>query len=243
MVIAVIPARLASTRLPGKALAEIGGVPMVARVWLQASKARIPRRVIVATDSERIAAAVRAVGGEAMMTAADHPSGTDRIAEVARAVPGDIFLNVQGDLPFIAPEDLDALATPMINNENIAMATLTAPIRSEAEWRNPNVVKVVVAENGDALYFSRSPIPCPRDGAAPPPAALRHIGVYAFRRDFLLNFSSLSPGALEQVEKLEQLRVLERGFRIRTVPALAPSIEIDTAEDLERARSLIGPTV
>jgi len=213
---------------------------MVARVWLQAAKAKTPSRVIVATDNERIAAAVRAVGGEAMMTSPDHPSGTDRIAEVARAVAGDIYLNVQGDLPFIAPEDLDALAAPMINNEDIAMATLTTPITNEAEWRNPNVVKVVLAANGDALYFSRSPIPYPRDSAGPPPEALRHIGVYAYRRDFLLRFAALGQGTLERIEKLEQLRALERGFRIGAVASAAPSMEIDTAEDLARARAFAG---
>jgi len=213
---------------------------MVARVWLQAAKAKTPSRVIVATDNDRIAAAVRAVGGEAMMTSTDHPSGTDRIAEVARAVAGDIYLNVQGDLPFIAPEDLDALAAPMINNDDIAMATLTTPITDEAEWRNPNVVKVVLAANGDALYFSRSPIPYPRDSAGPPPEALRHIGVYGYRRNFLLRFAGLGQGTLERIEKLEQLRALERGFRIRAVPSVAPSIEIDTSEDLARAREYAG---
>jgi 3-deoxy-manno-octulosonate cytidylyltransferase (CMP-KDO synthetase) len=239
LVIAVIPARLASTRLPEKALADIGGVPMVTRVWRQASRARIPNRVIVATDDERIVTAVRAAGGEAMMTSPHHPSGTDRIAEVARAIAGDVYLNVQGDLPFIAPEDLDALAAPMVHNDDIAMATLTTPITDEAEWRNPNVVKVVLADNGDALYFSRSPIPFPRDSGGPPAGALRHIGVYAYRRDFLLRFAGLGQGVLEQIEKLEQLRALERGFRIRAVPSVAPSLEIDTAEDLARARTYV----
>lgn len=212
---------------------------MVTRVWRQASRARIPNRVIVATDDERIVTAVRAAGGEAMMTSPHHPSGTDRIAEVARAIAGDVYLNVQGDLPFIAPEDLDALAAPMVHNDDIAMATLTTPITDEAEWRNPNVVKVVLADNGDALYFSRSPIPFPRDSGGPPAGALRHIGVYAYRRDFLLRFAGLGQGVLEQIEKLEQLRALERGFRIRAVPSVAPSLEIDTAEDLARARTYV----
>lgn len=236
VIVAVIPARYSSTRLPGKALADIEGVPMVARVWREASRARALSRVVVATDDERIAEAVSAAGGEAMMTAATHQSGTDRIAEVARKLPADIYVNVQGDLPFIAPADLDALAAPMRADAEIAMATLATPIISAEEWYNPSVVKVVCGERGDALYFSRAPIPWPRDGAGPPAAARRHIGVYAYRRDFLLRFAALEPGVLEGLEKLEQLRALERGFRIRVVASVAPSLEVDTAEDLLRAR-------
>jgi 3-deoxy-manno-octulosonate cytidylyltransferase (CMP-KDO synthetase) len=234
-VIAVIPARYASTRLPAKALADIAGVPMVVRVWRQAALARAAERVIVATDDERIAAAVRAAGGEAMMTAASHASGTDRIAEVARSVRAAIYVNVQGDLPFIDPADIDALAAPMRADSTIAMATLATPIADAAEWRNPNVVKVVCAANGDALYFSRSPIPFARDGENPA-TALRHIGVYAYRRDFLMTFAALEPGVLERIERLEQLRALERGYRIRVVASVAPSLEVDTPEDLARAR-------
>ena len=236
VIVAVIPARYSSTRLPGKALADIEGVPMVARVWREASRARALSRVVVATDDERIVEAVSAAGGEAMMTAATHQSGTDRIAEVARKLPADIYVNVQGDLPFIAPADLDALAAPMRADAEIAMATLATPIVSAEEWHNPSVVKVVCGERGDALYFSRAPIPWPRDGAGPPAEARRHIGVYAYRRDFLLRFAALEPGVLEGLEKLEQLRALERGFRIRVVASVAPSLEVDTAEDLLRAR-------
>ncbi len=233
--IAVIPARYDSTRLPAKALADIAGVPMVVRVWRQAAMARAIERVIVATDDKRIAAAVRAAGGEAMMTSRDHPSGTDRIAEVARSIRADIYINVQGDLPFIDPADVDALAAPMRAEPSIAMATLATPIVGEGEWSNPSVVKVVCAANGDALYFSRSPIPFARDGGIPA-TALRHIGVYAYRRDFLMKFASLEPGVLERIERLEQLRALERGFRIRVVASVAPSLEVDTPEDLARAR-------
>jgi 3-deoxy-manno-octulosonate cytidylyltransferase (CMP-KDO synthetase) len=235
--IAVIPARYGSTRLPSKALADIGGVPMVVRVWRQARQARSIERVIVATDDERIAEAVRAAGGEAIMTSGAHPSGTDRIAEVAGCIAADIYLNVQGDLPFVAPADLDALAAPMRADPAIEMATLATPITSPEEWQNPNVVKVVCDYRGDALYFSRSPIPLARDGGTPR-TALRHIGVYGYRREFLLGFAALAPGMLEQVEKLEQLRALERGCRIRVVTSVAPSLEIDTAEDLARARGL-----
>jgi 3-deoxy-manno-octulosonate cytidylyltransferase (CMP-KDO synthetase) len=232
---------LASTRLPEKALADIGGVPMVVRVWRQSSSAASLGRVLVATDHERIYAAVKSAGGEAMMTSPEHQSGTDRIAEVARTVEAEVYLNVQGDLPFIAPADLDALARPMLNDPSLAMATLATPITDPAEFRNPNVVKVVLGAAGNALYFSRAPIPYPRDdGAQVPRAALRHIGVYAYRRDFLLKFASLPPGILERIEKLEQLRALENGYTIRVVPSVAPSLEIDTAEELAKARELVG---
>lgn len=233
--IAIIPARYDSTRLPGKALREIGGVPMIVRVMRQARRAKSLARVIVATDDVRIAQAVRGAGGEAEMTSPAHQSGTDRIAEVARRVAADIYLNVQGDQPFIAPADLDALSAAMAADANLAMATLAAPISDLAEWRNPNKVKVVCGKNGDALYFSRGSIPWPRDGGEIPAAARRHIGVYGYRRDFLLRFASLEPGILEGIEKLEQLRALEHGYRIRVVESAAPSLEVDTPEDLKLA--------
>src|SRR5262249_2023212 len=154
------------------------------------------------------------------------------IAEIARRFPADIYLNVQGDLPYIAPQDLDALTVPMAADSSVAMATLATPIVDEAEWRNPNVVKVVCDANGDALYFSRSPIPFGRDREGFPREGLRHIGVYGYRRDFLLDFASWAPARLEQIEKLEQLRAMERGYRIRVISSVAPSLEIDTPEDL-----------
>ncbi len=234
-VIAIIPARFDSSRLPGKALADIGGVPMIVRVWRQAHQARTLDRVIVATDDERIARAVRAAGGEAEMTASTHQSGTDRIAEVAARIEAEIYLNVQGDQPFIAPADLDALVAPMRADPALAMATLATPIIDREEWYNPSKVKVVCDARGDAIYFSRSPIPFDRDGGAVPAVARRHIGVYGYRRDFLLRFAGLAPGVLEQIEKLEQLRALERGYRIRVVASVAPSLEVDTPDDLMRA--------
>jgi 3-deoxy-manno-octulosonate cytidylyltransferase (CMP-KDO synthetase) len=233
-VIAVIPARFDSTRLPGKALAEIGGVPMIVRAWRQTRHARSLQRVIVATDDERIARTIREAGGEAEMTATTHQSGTDRIAEVAARIKAEIYLNVQGDQPFIEPADLDALVEPMIADPSLSMGTLATPITDDEEWYNPNKVKVVCDARGDALYFSRSPIPFARDGGRPA-MARRHIGVYGYRRDFLLAFAALEPGVLEQIEKLEQLRVLERGYRIRVVASVAPSLEVDTPEDLARA--------
>jgi len=209
---------------------------MVVRVWRQASKAKSVARVIVATDDDRIAAPVRAAGGEAMLTSPAHESGTDRIAEVASKIVADIYLGVQGDQPFIAPADLDALAAAMRSDASIEMATLATPIVDQVEWSDPNKVKVVCGADGYALYFSRSPIPYARDGGMPK-GALRHIGVYAYRRDFLLKFAALGPGVLESVEKLEQLRALERGYKIRVVKSVTPSMEVDTADDLARARA------
>ncbi len=210
---------------------------MVVRVWRQISGASVIDRAIVATDDERIASVVRNAGGEAMMTSPSHPSGTDRIAEVAQKVRAGVYINVQGDLPFMNPADLDGLAAPMLAERSLKMATLATPIINDDEWKNPNVVKVVCAANGDALYFSRASIPCSRDGGKFAPVALRHIGVYAYRRDFLLSFASMRQGVLERIEKLEQLRALENGVAIRVVASVAPSLEVDTAEDLARARA------
>jgi len=217
-------------------------VPMIVRVWRQAAMARQVARAIVATDDERIAAAVRAAGGEAIMTSPEHPSGTDRIAEVAAKIEAEIYINVQGDLPFISPADLDALAAPMRADRTLSMATLATPIIDAHEWTNPNVVKVVCAASGDALYFSRAPIPFPRDERELPTVARRHIGVYAYRRGFLLKFAAMPQGVLERIEKLEQLRALENGYAIRVVASVAPSLEVDTAEDLARARAFASST-
>jgi 3-deoxy-manno-octulosonate cytidylyltransferase (CMP-KDO synthetase) len=233
--IAVIPARFGSSRLPGKALAEIAGVPMIVRVWQQTQKARLLERVLVATDDERIESAVRDAGGEVEITAGTHPSGTDRIAEVARRVAAEIYVNVQGDQPFIAPEDIDAVVSGMNAELSISMATLGARIADLEEWHNPNKVKIVCDKQGNALYFSRSPIPFLRDRGGVPGSALRHVAVYGYRRDFLLTFTGLSPGELEQAEKLEQLRAMEHGYRIRVIGSKAPSLEVDTAEDLALA--------
>ena len=208
---------------------------MIVRVWRQTQKARLLSRVLVATDDERIRSAVRQAGGEVEMTAGSHPSGTDRIAEVARRVPAEIYVNVQGDQPFISPEDIDAVVSTMNAELSVSMATLGTPIRNLEEWHNPNKVKIVCDRQGHALYFSRSPIPFLRDGTGVPSSALRHVAVYGYRRDFLLNFGALSPGDLEQIEKLEQLRAMEHGYRIRVIGSKAPSLEVDTPEDLALA--------
>jgi 3-deoxy-manno-octulosonate cytidylyltransferase (CMP-KDO synthetase) len=236
-VVAVIPARYGSSRLPGKPLSQINGTPMVIWVWRNVRRSSLIGRVIVATDDERIAAVVREAGGEAMLTSPDHPSGTDRVAEVAGRVRAAIYINVQGDLPFVSAADLDALVAPMLAEPRLPMATLATPLLTDEEWSNPNVVKVVCNSRRDALYFSRASIPWPRAGGRPQ-TALRHMGVYGYRRSFLLKFAGLKPGVLERIESLEQLRVLENGYRIRVAAAASASLEIDTPADLAQAQEV-----
>ncbi|TMB00938.1 MAG: 3-deoxy-manno-octulosonate cytidylyltransferase [Deltaproteobacteria bacterium] len=209
--IAIIPARFHSTRLPGKALALIGGRPMVCHVAERTRRARGLARVIVATDDQRIAQAIAATGAEAVLTRADHPSGTDRLAEVARTLEAALVVNVQGDLPLLDPAMVEGLVARMAAEPALPMATLVSPLRDEAEWRSPHVVKAVVGAGGRALYFSRSPIPFDRDGRRAPgePFGWRHIGMYAYRRDVLLRLAALPPSPLERREQLEQLRALD----------------------------------
>ena len=239
--VAIIPARFQSTRLPGKALALIGGRPMVCHVAERTRRARGLERVIVATDDERIRAAVAAMGAEVVMTRPDHPSGTDRLAEVAGGLTADVVVNVQGDLPLLDPTMVERLVERMTAEPTLPMATLATPIRDAAEWRSPHVVKVVADANGRALYFSRAPIPHDRDGIRRPGQVLglRHIGMYGYRKDVLLRLAALPPSPLELVEKLEQLRALEHGIAIGVVEwtAAEPLIEVDTPDDLERARA------
>jgi 3-deoxy-manno-octulosonate cytidylyltransferase (CMP-KDO synthetase) len=231
--IVVIPARYGSTRLAGKALADIDGVPMIARVYERARAIAGVDAVLVATDDGRVARAVEAAGGHAVMTRAEHPSGTDRVAEVAAATDAAVVVNVQGDLPFLEPRMVEPMIATMRADPSLPMATVTAPIRDRVELEDPAVVKVVTDRRGNALYFSRHPIPW---GEGP---WLRHIGVYAYRRDFLAAFARLAPTALERSERLEQLRALEHGYRIGTVRwAGGAVIEVNTAEELERARAV-----
>ena len=226
----VIPARYASTRLPGKPLADICGKPMICRVWERARRAEKPERVIVATDDQRIYDAVRKDGGEAMLTRADHPTGTDRLAEVAQAHAAvDLIVNVQGDEPLIEPSVLDELIALFEADENLQMATVMTRMEDEEEQKNPNNVKVVVDKLGYALYFSRSLLPYPRAAAAP---VYKHIGIYAYRRDFLLHYARLAPTPLEKAESLEQLRALENGYGIRVLETASRFIGVDTPEDL-----------
>ena len=226
----VIPARYASTRLPGKPLADICGKPMICRVWERARRAEKPERVIVATDDQRIYDAVRKDGGEAMLTRADHPTGTDRLAEVAQAHAAvDLIVNVQGDEPLIEPSVIDERIALFEADENLQMATVMTRMEDEEEQKNPNNVKVVVDKLGYALYFSRSLLPYPRAAAAP---VYKHIGIYAYRRDFLLHYARLAPTPLEKAESLEQLRALENGYGIRVLETASRFIGVDTPEDL-----------
>jgi 3-deoxy-manno-octulosonate cytidylyltransferase (CMP-KDO synthetase) len=240
-VVAVIPARYSSTRLPGKPLALIANKPLIQHVYERAIRALGIDQVIVATDDERIYKVVQGFGGRAVMTRADHPSGTDRIAEVAATLTADVVVNVQGDLASFAPEVIEVTVAPLITDSLAAMSTLKTPITDETEWHNPNVVKVVTDRNGYALYFSRSPIPFHKgqgSGVRGQERILgyRHIGLYVYRKDFLLTFTHLPPTPLEEAENLEQLRALEWGYRIRVVETDRPVVEVDTPEDLGRAR-------
>lgn len=239
-IVAVIPARFASTRLPGKPLLTETGKPLIQHVVEAARKAQSLERIIVATDDPRIAEAVTSFGGEAMMTRSDHATGTDRVAEVASRLDSSrIIVNVQGDEPELAGETIDQLVALLENDPEAPMATLGTPIREESIYRDPSCVKVVGSRRGRALYFSRSPIPCHRDGlpdlaTADAPLALLHLGLYAYRRDFLLQIGSLPRSPLEAAEKLEQLRVLEAGYPIALGIVQEPSIGIDTPEDYRR---------
>jgi 3-deoxy-manno-octulosonate cytidylyltransferase (CMP-KDO synthetase) len=234
----VIPARHASTRLPGKPLLKETGKYLIQHVYERACRARRAAAVLVATDDPRIAAAVNTFGGRAVLTRRDHASGTDRVAEVARQVEADIFVNLQGDEPLIEPGALDRLIDRIQGDPASDMATLACPIHTAEQWRNPNVVKVVRDDAGHALYFSRSPIPFVREGppnfTASPPRFLQHVGLYAFRRDFLLRFAATPPAPLEQLEKLEQLRALALGCRLGVELIDEPALGVDTYEDYRR---------
>jgi len=242
--VAIIPARWASTRLPGKPLALIGGRPMIWHVAERTRRARGLDRVIVATDDERIARAVADTGAEVMMTRADHPSGTDRLAEVAARLDAGVLVNVQGDLPLLDPRMVERLVERMLADAALPMATLATPLFDAAAWRSPHVVKVVVDGGGRALYFSRAPIPHDRDAAraADEPLGWRHVGLYAYRRDTLLRLAALPPTVLERRERLEQLRALEHGVAIgvEAWESPEPVIEVDVSEDLERAEAALS---
>jgi 3-deoxy-manno-octulosonate cytidylyltransferase (CMP-KDO synthetase) len=232
-VVGIIPARYHSTRLEGKPLADINGKPMIQHVYENAASASILDQVIVATDDDRIREAVERFGGRAVPTSRTHSTGTDRIAEVAKDLEVEVVVNIQGDEPFVRPGMLDDVVRPLIEDKDIPMSSLMHEI-DEADFNNPNVVKVVTDKSGFALYFSRSLIPYPRSGVGH--RAYEHIGIYAYQKDFLLTFSGLEPTPLEKSESLEQLRALENGFRIRVILArdYIP-LSVDTADDLERA--------
>jgi 3-deoxy-manno-octulosonate cytidylyltransferase (CMP-KDO synthetase) len=243
--VAIIPARYASQRLPAKPLADIAGKPMIQHVFERASQATLVNTVVVATDDERIAAAVRAFGGHAVMTPSSLRSGSDRIAYVARSMGDtDIVVNVQGDEPLLVPAMIDEAVRPLLQNRTIPVGTLVRRIETTVELTNPNIVKVVLDNDGYCLYFSRSVIPYGRDclpedwlGGSP---YYKHIGLYVFRREFLLKYAELPPTPLETTEKLEQLRILEHGYKIKAAITAHDSTPVDTVEDLERIRIAVG---
>jgi 3-deoxy-manno-octulosonate cytidylyltransferase (CMP-KDO synthetase) len=239
-ILGVIPARFASSRFPGKALTPIAGKPMLQHVYERASQARYLTKVIIATDDERIRDAARAFGAQVRMTRPDHASGTDRVAEVADSDAASVIVNIQGDEPLIDPEAIDVAALALLADDDLHMATLKKRIEDSSEITNPNVVKVVSDLAGNAIYFSRCPIPYVRDGGA---VHFKHIGLYVYRREFLLAYSGLPVGPLERVERLEQLRALENGYRVGVVETEYESLGVDTPEDLERVAALFEPSL
>jgi 3-deoxy-manno-octulosonate cytidylyltransferase (CMP-KDO synthetase) len=237
-ILGVIPARFASSRYPGKALARLAGKPMIEHVWERANMSRYLSDVLVATDDDRIAKAVHKFGGRVCMTRADHPSGTDRLAEIASSEDAALYVNIQGDEPLIDPEAIDAAILSVHGDEAVDMGTLKKQIIDPTDIVNTNVVKVVTNLLGDAIYFSRCPIPYERDGRTGVPIYFKHIGLYVYRREFLLRYPDLTAGPLEEAERLEQLRALENGYRIRVVATDYESLGVDTPEDLERVNQL-----
>jgi 3-deoxy-manno-octulosonate cytidylyltransferase (CMP-KDO synthetase) len=236
-IIGVIPSRLASTRLPRKPLASIGGRSMVERVYEGARGARHLSRLLVATDSEEILAHCRARGMDAELTSADHVSGTDRIREIAARFPADVYANIQGDEPMVTAAHVDALLAPFFSGEPVEVSTLALALES-SEAANPNTVKVVTRLDGRALYFSRSPIPFDRDRAGV--QYRKHLGFYAYRAAALARFSTLPPSPLEIAERLEQLRFLENGVDIRVIESPSDTWSVDTAEDLARVEEFFN---
>ena len=237
-IIAVIPARYASTRLPGKPLVDICGKPMIQHVYERVRQVPLFREVLVATDDQRIMDVVTAFGGTACMTSPDCPSGSDRLIEVARTHEAEVYVNVQGDEPLLEAATIERLAKVMMDEPGLQMATLCYPI-SQEQAQDPNLVKVVMAHNGDALYFSRSPIPYPRAGGSAP-RYFGHLGIYAYRRELLMSFGDLPVSPLEQTEKLEQLRVLQAGLAIRVLETSSMGPGVDTPEDLEAVRRIMA---
>jgi 3-deoxy-manno-octulosonate cytidylyltransferase (CMP-KDO synthetase) len=250
-IVAIIPARFGSTRLPGKPLSDIHGKPLIQHVHERVRRARGLDRVLVATDDERIARVVRSFGGEAVMTSPRHATGTDRLAEAAAGTDAEIVVNVQGDEPLLDPAFVEAALRPFTEDAGLQMSTVSLPLLDPEEMLSPHVVKVVTDARGDALYFSRSPLPYVRqagDARAAAAEAVRqglarkHVGLYAYRREALARFAALPPTRLEEAEGLEQLRALHHGIRIRVVEVEGDGgVAVDTPQDLERVRDLLRP--
>jgi len=239
-VIVVIPSRYASTRLPGKPLVPLAGKPMVQHVYERAKRAQTVHRVIVATDDQRIIDAVTAFGGEARMTRSDHRTGTERIAEVAVHEPGDVFVNVQGDEPLIDPVAIDTAVGALLEEPQAQISTVATPIRHAGDIMDPNVVKTVLDFDGNALYFSRAPIPWIRDTQQKVHVKYwKHLGLYVFQRAALLEFPTLPQGELEKIEQLEQLRWLENGWKIRVAEVAHDAVSVDVPEDVARVEKLM----
>ena len=242
--VVIIPARLKSSRLPEKVILDLAGKPVIERVYDQALKAKMPERVFIATDSEKVMGICNGFTQDVVMTSDDHISGTDRIAEAAKEIDTDVIINVQGDEPFIQPSIIDELIS-QFEDEELQMASVMCKITTREEYLNPNAVKVVTDRNNYALYFSRASIPYSRDEMERLPEVLpkemkvyKHLGIYAYRKSFISKYSSLKPTYLETTEKLEQLRVLENGYKIKMIESLSASLGIDTLEDLEKAQDI-----
>jgi 3-deoxy-manno-octulosonate cytidylyltransferase (CMP-KDO synthetase) len=240
-VVIVIPARYGSVRLPGKPLLDLAGKPMIQRVYERAKLAKTAGKVVVATDDQRIIKAVEDFGGEARMTRADHRTGTERIAEVAAHMEGEVFVNVQGDEPLLDPAAVDTAVHALLEEPVAAVATVAVPIRTPADIMDPNVVKTVLDFEENALYFSRAPIPWVRDSAQKVHARhLKHLGLYVFQRDALLEYPTLPQGELERIEQLEQLRWMENGWKIRVAEVENDAVSVDVPEDVKRVAELLA---
>jgi 3-deoxy-manno-octulosonate cytidylyltransferase (CMP-KDO synthetase) len=240
-VVVVIPARFGAMRLPGKPLVSLAGKPMIQRVYERAKLATLASRVIVATDDERIMKAVASFGGTARMTRADHRTGTERVAEVAAHEKGDVFVNVQGDEPLLDPVAVDTAVKALLEEPAASIATVATPIKTPADIMDPNVVKTVLDFDNNGLYFSRAPIPWVRDRQGPVHAQhMKHLGLYAFRRAALLDFPTLPLGDLERIERLEQLRWMENGYKIRVAETQHDSVSVDVPEDVARVERLLS---
>ncbi len=250
---AVIPARYGSTRFEGKPLALILGKPMVQYVYEGVCQSRLIDEVFIATDDQRIMEVVKSFGGKAVLTSPNHPTGTDRVAEVAQNLRAEIIVNVQGDEPLIKGRIIDQAIRPLLRDQELLVSTLMTRIEEVKDWLSPNIVKVVVNRENDALYFSRSPIPLPRDLNVErllsnpskgkeflPKKVFKHIGVYVFRRKFLLRFSKMKPTPLEKLEKLEQLRALENGVRIKVIPVRYEPLCVDIPDDIRKVEEFLS---
>jgi len=256
--IGVIPARWKASRFEGKILAEINGKPMIQHVWERAKEAKVLDDLIIATDSEQVISIVKGFGGKVVYTSKDQPSGSDRIAEVVNPIDVEIIVNIQGDEPLIHHSMIDSLATALLEDKSIPMATLVKRIEKKEDFFNPNVVKVVIDKDGNALYFSRSPVPYLRSLEPAQHSVLdvaswfshhsydpesvryyKHIGIYAYTKDFLFTYTNLPKSMLENSEKLEQLRALENGYKIRTIETQYDTIGVDTLEDLKKVEEAL----